>query len=175
MFIGAQMIKNLPLRQVDLGLIPGSRRSPGEGNGSPLQYSCLGNQVDRRAWQATVHGVTKSWTWLSNFHFIGETYIHICMCVHTHICVCVCVRVCVCVCVYTWASLVAQMVKNACSKFVPKKNVCPRSLPWCIEQTVYLGYSDSNTTNHISHCFHYIFISKIWKISSLLLATGCFY
>ena len=41
------------------GLIPGSRRSPGEGNGNPLQYSCLGNPLDRGAWQATVHGVRK--------------------------------------------------------------------------------------------------------------------
>ena len=42
--------------------IPGSGRSPGEGNGSPLQYSCLGNPMDRGAWRATVHGLTKSWT-----------------------------------------------------------------------------------------------------------------
>ena len=48
----------------DLSSIPGSRRSPGEENGNPLQYSCLENPMDRRAWQATVHGVTKSWTWL---------------------------------------------------------------------------------------------------------------
>ena len=44
----------------DVGLIPGSRRFPGGGNGNPLQYSCLGNPVDREACQATVHGVTKS-------------------------------------------------------------------------------------------------------------------
>ena len=46
----------------DLGLIPGSRRPPGEGNGNPPQYSCLENSMDRGAWQATAHGVTKSWT-----------------------------------------------------------------------------------------------------------------
>ena len=46
--------------------IPVSGRSPGEGNGNPLQYSCLGNSVDGRAWQATVHGVAKSWTQLSS-------------------------------------------------------------------------------------------------------------
>ena len=46
----------------DLGLIPGSERSPGEGNGNPLQYSCLENLMDRGAWQATVHGVAKSHT-----------------------------------------------------------------------------------------------------------------
>ena len=43
----------------DLGLISASGRSPGEGNGNPLQYSCLGNPMDRGAWQVTVHGVTK--------------------------------------------------------------------------------------------------------------------
>ena len=46
----------------DLGLIPGSGRAPGEGNGNPLQYSCLENSMDKGAWWATVHGVTKSWT-----------------------------------------------------------------------------------------------------------------
>ena len=50
------------------GLIPGSGRSSGEGNGSPLQYSCLENPMDRVAWRATVHKFTKSWTRLSNFH-----------------------------------------------------------------------------------------------------------
>ena len=50
----------------DLGSIPGSGISPGEENGYPLQYSCLENSRDRGAWQATVHGVTKSWIRLSN-------------------------------------------------------------------------------------------------------------
>ena len=53
----------------DPGWIPGSGRSPGEGTGNPLQYSCLENSIDRGAWQATVHGVTKSQTQLSNFTF----------------------------------------------------------------------------------------------------------
>ena len=52
-----------------LGLIPGWGRSPGEGHGNPLQYSCLENPVDRGAWWAVVHGVTKSWTSLTAFHF----------------------------------------------------------------------------------------------------------
>ena len=52
----------------DPGLIPGLGRSPGKGNGNPLQYSCLENPMDREAWQATVHGVAKSWTQLSNWH-----------------------------------------------------------------------------------------------------------
>ena len=50
----------------DLALIPGLERSPGEGNGNLLQYSCLGNPVARGAWWATVHGVAQSWTGLSN-------------------------------------------------------------------------------------------------------------
>ena len=45
-----------------LSSVPGSGRSPGEGNSNPLQCSCLDNPMDRGAWQATVHGVTKSWT-----------------------------------------------------------------------------------------------------------------
>ena len=49
----------------DLGLIPELGRSPGGGNGNPLQYSCLENPMDRRAWQAVIHGVVKSWTQLS--------------------------------------------------------------------------------------------------------------
>ena len=51
----------------DLGLIPGSGRSPGEGNGNPLQYSCLENPMDGGAWLATVHGVAKSQTRLNDF------------------------------------------------------------------------------------------------------------
>ena len=50
----------------DPGLIPGSGRSPGEGNGNPTQYSCQENSMDRGAWQAAAQGVTKSQTWLSN-------------------------------------------------------------------------------------------------------------
>ena len=50
----------------DLGLVPGLERSPGEGNGNPLQYSCLKNSIDRGTCQARVHGVAKSQTRLSN-------------------------------------------------------------------------------------------------------------
>ena len=52
----------------DLGLIPRLGRSPGEGNGNPVLYSCLENSMDRGAWQTTVHGVAKSWTGLSGQH-----------------------------------------------------------------------------------------------------------
>ena len=50
----------------DPGLIHELGRSPGEGNGNTLQYSCLGNPVDRGAWRATVHGIAKGWTRLSD-------------------------------------------------------------------------------------------------------------
>ena len=53
------MVKDLPANAGNSGSISGSERSPGEGNGNPLQYSCLGNPMDRGAWWATVHGVTK--------------------------------------------------------------------------------------------------------------------
>ena len=51
------MVKNPPVNAGDMGSILGSGRSPGEGNGNPLQYSCLEKSMDRGVWQATVHGV----------------------------------------------------------------------------------------------------------------------
>ena len=51
----------------DTGSIPGSGRSPGEGNGNPLQYSCLENPMDRESWQATAYNVVESWTGLKRF------------------------------------------------------------------------------------------------------------
>ena len=56
------MVKNLLDNSWDVGSIPGSGRPPGEGNSNPLQYSCLENPMDREAWRATVHGITKSQT-----------------------------------------------------------------------------------------------------------------
>ena len=64
----AQIIKNLPAMQVDLGLIPWSGKSPGEGDSNPLQYFYLENSINRGAWQATVHGVAESQTRLSVSH-----------------------------------------------------------------------------------------------------------
>ena len=61
----------------DLGLIPGLGRSPGEGNGNPLQYSCLENYRDGGAWWATVHWITKSRTWLSNFTSLNFTLLRL--------------------------------------------------------------------------------------------------
>ena len=70
----AQMVES-PCNAGDPGSIPGFGRSPGEGNGTLLQYPCLKNPMDGGAWQATVHGVTKSRTQLSDLHthgFIGS-------------------------------------------------------------------------------------------------------
>ena len=56
---GGSVVKNPPAKQELAGLIPGSERSPGEGKGNPLQYSCQDNPMDRGAWRAAVHGVAK--------------------------------------------------------------------------------------------------------------------
>ena len=84
-FLGGLVLKNLAANARDKGLIPGWERSPGGGNGNPLQYSYLGSPMDRGAWWATVHGVTKSWTRLTEYtsHTHTETqgrmppYIHL--------------------------------------------------------------------------------------------------
>ena len=68
-FPGGSEVKASACNAGDLGLIPGSGRSPGERNGTPLQYSCLENPMDGGAWWATVHRVAKSRTWLSDFTF----------------------------------------------------------------------------------------------------------
>ena len=58
-FPGGSVVKNLPANAGDTDLIPGLGRSPGKGNGNPLQYSCLRSPMDRVAWWAAVHGVTR--------------------------------------------------------------------------------------------------------------------
>ena len=58
-FPGASVVKNLPAKAGDMGFIPELGRSPGEGNGNPLQYFCLGNPTDRGAWQVTVLGAAE--------------------------------------------------------------------------------------------------------------------
>ena len=65
-FPGGSAGKESAFNAGDPGLIPGSVRSPGEGNGYPLQYSCLEDSMDRGGWRATVHGVAKSRTRLSD-------------------------------------------------------------------------------------------------------------
>ena len=68
-FPGGSVVKNPPANAEDArdtGSIPGSGRSPGEGNGNSFQYSCLGNPMDRRVWQTVVHGVTKNQTGFSD-------------------------------------------------------------------------------------------------------------
>ena len=74
---GGSVVKNPSANGGDVDLIPGSGRSPGEGNGNPIQYSCLGNPMDRGAWWATIHEVAKSQIWLSD-------WAHVFVCAHTH-------------------------------------------------------------------------------------------
>ena len=84
-FPSGSVMKNTPANAGDTrnaSLIPGWGRSPGEGNGNPLQYSCLANPMDRGAWQATVHRVAKNWTWLHDS--THRTYTHTHTHTHTH-------------------------------------------------------------------------------------------
>ena len=70
------MVKNSPETQMsqETQAQPGLGRPPGGGNGNPLQHSCRDNPMDREAWQATVHGVTKSWTGQSTHtHYVADT------------------------------------------------------------------------------------------------------
>ena len=67
MLSGGSAVKNQPANAGDEGSMPGSGRSPGKGTGTPLQYSCLENPMDRGARWATVHGVTQSRTQVSNY------------------------------------------------------------------------------------------------------------
>ena len=69
-FPGCSVVKNLPATVGDAGLIPGLGRSPGEGNGNPLYYSCLENSMDRGAWGAIVQGLQKCWT--CTFFLVGQ-------------------------------------------------------------------------------------------------------
>ena len=73
-FPGGSEVKVSACNAGDLGSVPGSGRSPGEGNGNPLQYSCLENPRDGGAWWATVHGVAKSRTRLSDFTFTFNVF-----------------------------------------------------------------------------------------------------
>ena len=86
------MVKNLPANASagdvrDVGLIPGSGRSPGRGYGNPLQYSCLENPMDRGAWRSTAHRITQSWTQLKQL----STAQHIVIVI---VIICVCVQLC---------------------------------------------------------------------------------
>ena len=72
---GGSEIKVSASNAGDLGLIPGLGRPPGEGNGNPLQYSCLENPMDRGAWWDTVHGVIKSQMWLKRLNMHTHTKI----------------------------------------------------------------------------------------------------
>ena len=75
---GASAVKNPPANAGDVGSVPGSGRSSGGWYGNPLQYSYLENPMDREAWWARVHRVTKSQTCLK------QLSVHLCACTHTH-------------------------------------------------------------------------------------------
>ena len=94
----------------DLGSIPGSGRSSGEGNGNPLQYSCLENPMDRGAWQATLHGVEKSRTQLSNFTSLSSLYAK-CQTKGLHELSC---------------SILKPLAKYGCENWTTKKSECQR-------------------------------------------------
>ena len=68
-FRGGSDSKESASKVGDPGSIPGSGRSPGKGNGNPLQYSCLENPMDGGSWQATFHAAAKSWTRLNDFTY----------------------------------------------------------------------------------------------------------
>ena len=85
-FPGSSTGKESACNAGDLGLIPGLGRSPGEGNGHPLQYSGLENSMDRGAWQATAHGVAKIQRWLSDFQFSYSYNYHIYVETHSYSC-----------------------------------------------------------------------------------------
>ena len=108
------MVKNLPVNAEDIrnaSLIPGLKRSLGEGNSKPLQYSCLENSTDRGAWWATVHRVARSRTQLSNLghvHVLTHTHTHThthlerltCKSINSHTCIDVCMHFCFFMLVY---------------------------------------------------------------------------
>ena len=77
---GGSVVKKLSANAGDVGSVLGLGRSPGEGNGNPLPYSCLENSMDRGAWRATIHGVIKSWAQLKQLsthtHTVGITPPH---------------------------------------------------------------------------------------------------
>ena len=83
-FPGGTVVKNSPTNagDTDVSSIPGPGRLPGEGNGNTLQYSCLKNSMDRRAWWATVHGVTKSQAQLRTHTHTLPGYTTVYLCTH---------------------------------------------------------------------------------------------
>ena len=144
----AQLVKNLPANAGDagdVGLISGSGRSPGEGNGNPLQYACLKNSTDRGAWRATVHRVSDSWTQLSKHpyihindficfclkHFNDSYYLH--EATHTSWHGHTTYHTSVCVCTHTEIQLF-----SFCQQFL---TILSLLKPWYLLPELYLHYS----------------------------------
>ena len=148
----------------DLGSIPGLGRSPGEGNGNPLQYSCLENSMDGGAWRATVHGVAKSRTWLSDFTLTdfgrwegvsrGRGHMY----------------------TYDWVMLVVwQKPTQYCKAVILEKEMATHSsiLAWRIPRTEEPGGLQSMGSKRVGHKWwlHFHFqcqaCAGTWEISSL--------
>ena len=72
-FPGGSVVKNPPANAGDTGSIPGWERSPGGQHGNPLQYSCLGNPMDREDWRATVHGIPRGQTQLNQLRMHAKS------------------------------------------------------------------------------------------------------
>ena len=88
-FPGGSVVKSPPANAGearDVGVNPGLGRSPAVGNGNPLQYSCLGNSMEKGNWRAIIHGVTKSWTQLSNYAHTCTLVANLCDTIHCGTC-----------------------------------------------------------------------------------------
>ena len=134
----------------DLGLMPWLGRSPGKGNSYPLQSSCLENSMDRGAWWATVHRVTKSQTWLSDFHFPFHytcTYAYICfnhwVTGEAHMCVCMCVCIYIYIYIYMFSSVAQSYLTLQLHELQHARLPCPSPTPG--------AYSNSHPSHQWCH------------------------
>ena len=119
------VVKNLPARvgtARDMGLIPGVGRSPGGGNGYPLQYSCLEDSMDRRARQATVQATTKQ---LRTLNIYSYKHVNICVCAYIHMYVYIYIYIynfymyiCMCICMYIYKFF--SCLKGCQFKYLPE-------------------------------------------------------
>ena len=128
-FPDRSVVKNLPASAADMNSVPGSGRFPGEGNGNSLQYSYPEDPMDRGVWQATVHGVTKSWTRLSDFHFLF-TYLPWWLKTSSH--------------QKTWLSLSAQLTLSRTTSLMGGR---PSGF-W-----IHAGMNWKSSKNSLSYCF----------------------
>ena len=152
-FPGGSEVKVSACNVGDPGSIPGSGRSPGEGNLNPLQYSCLENPMAGGAWWATVHGVAKNQTWLSNFIFTFTFNLSLVQFNHS-------------VMSDSLRSHEPQHDRHPCSKPTPRvySNSCPLSR-WC--HLILLS-----SVNHFSSCPQSFPVSGSFQMSQLFASGG---